>query len=62
VEVKSSGDISAEPVKGQKIEDFVTDLDQRNDENRPSSTSSAVGKERQVVSSKSTIDEMADDR
>jgi len=63
VEVKSSGDISAEPVKGQKIEEhFVTDLDQRNDENRPSSTSSAVGKERQVVSSKSTIDEMADDR
>jgi len=32
--VKSSGDISAEPVKGQKIEEYVvTDLYLRNDEN-----------------------------
>jgi len=35
VTVKSSGDISAEPVTGQKIEEnVVTDLDLRNDENR----------------------------
>jgi len=61
VEVQSSGDISAEPVSRQKIEEhFVTDLDQRNDENRPSSTSSAVAEERQDVSSKNTIDEMAE--
>jgi len=33
----SSGDISAEPVSGQKIEEhFVTDQDLRNDENRRS--------------------------
>ena len=37
----------------------MTDLDLRNDENRPSLTSSAV-EERQDVSSKNTIDEMAD--
>jgi len=37
VAVKSSGDISAEPVRGQKIEEHVvTDLDARNDDNRPS--------------------------
>ena len=36
VPVKSSGDISAEPVRGQKIEEHVfTDLDLRNDEYRP---------------------------
>jgi len=53
VAVKSSGDISAESVRGQKIEEHVvTDLDLRNDENRPSSTSSAVAEERQDVSSK----------
>jgi len=38
----------------------VTDLDLRNDENRPSFISSAVEEERQDVSSKNTIDEMAD--
>jgi len=47
VAVKSSGDISAEPVRGQKSEEHVvTDLDGRNDENRPSLTS-AVAEERQ---------------
>jgi len=61
VAVKSSGDISAEPVRGQKIEEHVvTDLDLRNDENRPSSTSSAIGEERQDVSLKNSLDEMAD--
>ena len=58
--VKSSGDISAKPVRGQKIEEHVaTDLDLRNDENKPSLTSSAVAEERQV-SSKNTIDELSD--
>jgi len=34
--VKSSGDVSAEPVRGQKMEEHVvTDLDLRYDENRP---------------------------
>jgi len=57
----SSGDISVEPVRGHKIEDyFVTDLDPRNDENRPGLTSGSVAEERQEVSSKNTIDEMAD--
>jgi len=61
VAVKSSGHISAEPVGGQKIEEYVvTDLDLRNDENTRSLTSSAVAEERQDVSSKNTIDEMAD--
>ena len=56
--VKSSGDISAELVRGQKIEEHaVTDLDLRNDETRRSLTSSAA-EERQDVSSKNTIDEM----
>jgi len=59
--VKSRGDISAEPVNGQNIEEhIVTDLDLRNDENRPSLTSSAVAEERPDVSSKNTIDEMGD--
>ena len=59
--VKSSGEISAEPASGQEIEEHVvTDLDLRNDENRPSSTSSAVAEERQDVSTKKTINEMAD--
>ena len=59
--VKSSGDISAEAVRGQKIEEHVvTDFDVRNDENRPSLTSSAVAEERQEISSKNTIDELAD--
>jgi len=53
VAVKSSGDISAERVSGQKIEEHVvTDLDLRNDENKPSSTSSVVAEERKDVSSK----------
>jgi len=43
VPVKSSGDISAEPVRGQKIEEHVvTDLYLRSDENRPSLTSGAL--------------------
>jgi len=61
VAVKSSVDISAELVRGQKIEEtVVTDLDLRNDENRSHLTSSAVAEECQEVSSKSTRDEMAD--
>jgi len=59
VAVKSSGGISAEPVRGQKIEEcVVTDLYLRNHEKRPSS--SAVAKGRQDVSLKNTIDEIAD--
>jgi len=46
--------------RGQKIEEHVTGLDLRNDENRPSSTSSAVAEERQDVSSKNRIDKMTD--
>jgi len=61
VAVKSSRDISVEPVRGQKIEEHVvTDLDLRNDENTPIVTSRAVAEECQDVSSKNTIDEMAD--
>jgi len=59
VAVKSSGDISAEPVRGQKIE-VGTDLDPRNDDNRPTLTSGAAAVERQKVSSKNTIDELSD--
>jgi len=59
--VRSSGGISAEPARGQKIEEHVvTDLDVRNDENRRSLTSGAAAAERQEVSSKNTIDELAD--
>ena len=59
--VKSSGDISAEPVRRQKVEEYVvTDLDLRNDENRPSLSCGAVAEERQEVSSNNTIDELAD--
>ena len=48
--VTSSGDISAELLSGQKIEEHVvTDLDQRNDENTPSLIRSAVAEERQDV-------------
>ena len=51
--VKSSGDISAEPVKGQKIEEHVvTDLDLRNDENRPSLTSSAAAEKVKIYHQK----------
>ena len=57
--VKSSGDISEEPVRRQKIE-VVTDLDQRNDDNGPSLTSGAAAAEHQKVSSKNTIDELSD--
>jgi len=47
VAVKSSGDISEEPVRGQKIEEqVVTNLDVRNDDNRPSLTSGAAAEER----------------
>jgi len=61
VTVKSSGDISAEPVRGQKIEDHVvTDLDLRNDKNRPRLTSSAIAEERHDVKSKNTIDQLVD--
>ena len=59
MEVKSSGDISAEPVKAQNIE-VVTDLDLCNDDNRPSLTSSAAGEERQEESSKYMADELSD--
>jgi len=46
VAVKSNGDISAEPVRGQKIEEHVvTDLNLHNDENRPSLTSSTIAEE-----------------
>ena len=38
----------------------MTDLDLHIYENRPSLTSSAVAEERQDVSSKNTLDEMAD--
>jgi len=56
----SSGDISAEPVRGQKIEEHVvTDLDLRNEENRPVLTSGAAAEERQEVSPKNTIDELS---
>ena len=57
--VKSSGDISEEPVRGQKIE-VGTDLDQRIDDNGPSLTSGAGAQEHQKVSSKNTIDELSD--
>jgi len=61
VAVKSSGDISAEPVRGQKVDEHVvTDLDLPTDENRPILTNSSVAEERQQVSSKNAIDEMAD--
>ena len=41
--MKSSGDISAEPVRRQKIEEHVvTDLDERNNDNRPSLTSGSA--------------------
>jgi len=40
VAVKTRGYISAEPVRGQKLEEHVmTDLDLCNDENRPSLSS-----------------------
>ena len=57
--MKSSGDISEEPVRGQKIE-VGTDLDLRNDDNVLSLTSGAAAEERQKVSSKNTIDELSD--
>jgi len=61
VAVKSTGDISAEPVTGQNTEEHVlSDLDVRNDKNRPSLTSDAVAEERQAVLSRNTIDELAD--
>jgi len=46
--------------KSRIIQVTVTDLNQRNDESRSSLTSSAISKVRQDVSSKNTIDEMAD--
>jgi len=50
VAVKSSGDISVEPVRGQKSEEHVvTDEDLRNDDNRPSLTSGAAAEVRQEV-------------
>jgi len=57
VAVKLSGDISAEPARGQKIEEHVvTDLDLRNDDSTPSLTSGVAAEERQDVSSMNTID------
>jgi len=60
--MKSTGDVSAEPVRGRKSKNIFlqTDLDGRNDENRPSSTTCAAAEERQEVSSKNTIDELSD--
>ena len=56
----TSGDITAESVRGQKIEEHVvTDLDVRNDDNRPSLTSGSA-KECQEVSSRNTTDELSD--
>jgi len=61
VAVKSSGDIYAEPVRGQKIEEpVVTDFDVRNDYSRPSLASGAATEEHQDVSSINTIDELSD--
>ena len=58
--VKSSRDISADPVRRKKIEEHVvTDLDVRNDDNRPSLTSGAAAEEGHEVSSKDTIDELS---
>ena len=46
-----------ELARGQKIEEqVVADLDQRSDETTPSLTRGAVAEERQIVSSKYTID------
>jgi len=51
----------AEVLRLQKIgKHVVTDLDPRNDENRPSLISDAAAEERQEVSSKNTIDELSD--
>jgi len=48
--LKSSGDISAQPVTAEKIEEHVvTNLDLRNVANRSGSTSSAVADERQDI-------------
>ena len=59
--VNSSGDISAGPARGQKVEeDVVTDLDLRSDKTRPSLTRSAIVEIYQDTSSKYTIDEMAE--
>jgi len=56
VAVKSSGDISAEAVRAQKIEKHVvTDLDLRNDVIGHSLTNGAAAEDRQEVSSKNTI-------
>jgi len=46
-----AGDISAEPVTGQKIEEYFvgTDLDLHNDESRRNLTSGAAAEERQEV-------------
>jgi len=50
VALKSSGDISAELLRGQKIKKHVTtDLDPRNDENRPGLPKGAAAEERQEV-------------
>ena len=54
--MKSSGDISAEPVRGQKIEEHVvTDLDVRNDHNRPSLISGSAAEERQEYHRKTQV-------
>jgi len=61
VAVKARGDISVQPVRGQKIEEHVfTDLDVGNDDNTPSLSSGAVAEERQEVSLKNTIDGLSD--
>jgi len=61
VAVKSSGDISADPVGRQKIEEHVvTHVDARKDDNRPSLTSGPAAEDRQEASSKNTVDELSD--
>jgi len=60
VAVKSRGGICAKPVRGQKIEEHVVDLHQRNNENRTIFTSGAAAEEHQEVSSKNKIDELSE--
>ena len=62
VAVKSSGDISEEPEEDSKARNKLwQSISTHNDENRPSLTSGAATvAELQEVSSKNTINEMAD--
>jgi len=60
VAVKSSGDISTEPVEDRKSKSMLLQVDVHNDENRPSLISGAAAEEHRQVSSKHTADELAD--